>query len=244
MESLSWKAVFDKIDWFLLRDKLPELYLYLLELIEYAKELHDIHKNRLLEQSIRNSACFQLINVRECIQLGASFAIPSSEAIRSIVGFAKKVIEEKRIPDGNISILEIGSGMGLWARLIEMTSGTSKLSPLANNVSVWCTDTGVPSNSRQHKRSFRDGHLQTIADTNAAILMLCWPNYGKPDAAESIEAFKGEYLIYIGEWEEGCCADTRFFDILKHNWQILETIEIPCFPGNYDQVYILKRNSQ
>lgn len=50
-------------------------------------------------------------------------------------------------------------------------------------------------------------------------LLLCWPTYSAPWAAEALATYKGDVLIYIGEGAGGCCADDAFFEIRDAEWE-------------------------
>ncbi len=54
-------------------------------------------------------------------------------------------------------------------------------------------------------------------------LLLIWPpNPGDKNedmALNSLKAFTGEQLVYIGEWRDGCTATDGFFDELGEAWQ-------------------------
>ncbi len=58
---------------------------------------------------------------------------------------------------------------------------------------------------------------------------------------QSINLFKGDKLVYIGEDEYGCTGSKKFHDILAKEWKLVETIDIPRWKGIYDQIHLYKR---
>lgn len=49
-------------------------------------------------------------------------------------------------------------------------------------------------------------------------LLISWPSYSEPWAAETLRAYQGDLFIYAGEPEGGCCADDAFFELLDREW--------------------------
>jgi len=122
-----------------------------------------------------------------------SFAVPSKQAVRRI----KEFVGERRL-------LEVGAGTGLWARLLSEAG-----------VAV----TAVDNASFRGRVAFAVGSWYEVERLEAllavsryadhAALMLCWPDYDTPMAADALAAFQGDRLVYIGEGESGCTGDER-----------------------------------
>jgi hypothetical protein len=157
-----------------------------------------------------------------------AWAIPSREAVGSIVEFA-----------GSKRIVEVGSGLGLWAGLIKATGG-----------SIIPTDSFVShgiSGGRYAPVERIDG-VDAINKYRPEILMICWPGYDEPFAANVLEAFEAlgnpdAKLIYIGEGWGGCTGDDRFFSMLGRSWEQVKEVEIPQWWGIHDQLYMYKRKA-
>ena len=58
---------------------------------------------------------------------------------------------------------------------------------------------------------------------------------------ESINLFRGDKLVYIGEDKYGCTGSKKFHDILAKEWKLIETIDIPRWKSIYDQIHLYKR---
>lgn len=154
-----------------------------------------------------------------------SWAIPTIDAIKSIVQFAE-----------SDQILEICSGLCLWARLIkecdgniiatdsfayQQTSQTSQITPFIDSVYKMDAVTAV--------KTFK---------TN--VLLICWPNYNDSYAYDALSIFKGNKLVYIGEYG-GCTADEQFHNLLEQKWRCVNEIDIPTWQGIYDCIYMYER---
>ena len=71
--------------------------------------------------------------------------------------------------------------------------------------------------------------------------MMSWPPYDNPMAYESLKAFRGNKIIYIGEGSGGCTGCDKFHNELNNNWNAMGTVGIPSFDGIYDQLYLYGR---
>jgi hypothetical protein len=172
--------------------------------------------------------CLQMINkylnrndLKDYFQELLSFAIPSDTGILKIKNFAN-----------NGQILEVGAGNGLWAGLLKKI----KCNIIAtDNFSTHYTG------SIEYITIDKLSHIEAIKKYNHAnVLFLCWP----PDTLmsdESINLFRGDKLVYIGEDKYGCTGSKKFHHILAKEWKLIETIDIPRWKGIYDQIHLYKR---
>ncbi len=143
-----------------------------------------------------------------------AWAIPNAEAIAAIVAFAPRIVE-------------IGAGSGYWAMLLRQAGAD-----------VLAYDKHLPTSQGgwDFTRSYVDVQ---IADHRIAAkhpdraLFLCWPPYDDLMAANALDHYAGNQLIYIGEGMGGCTADDQFWRKLDE-WEEQETIYIPCYDGLHD----------
>lgn len=156
-----------------------------------------------------------------------AWAIPDDNAIAQIASFVK---EE--------TILEIGAGLGYWAKLLQDKG--IKIIPTDSKEITW-KHNQLPAYTDvlclKHKKA-----IKKFSD--ASVLFLCWPPYSDIMAAESLLAFKGNRLIYIGEGEGGCNGNDRFFDILSECWISKEEIAIPQWWGIHDWLFFYDRKEK
>lgn len=156
-----------------------------------------------------------------------SWAVPCPRAIDSIAAFA----------DG-AQILEVGSGLGLWARLLR-DHGAAVVATDSSPGAAWSkADEYVGTYTAVESLDALDA-IARYPDSD--VLMIAWPPYGTPMAAQALRAFKGERLVYIGEGRGGCCADDEFFRLLDLEWHWWRTTQIPQWPGIHDALYFARR---
>lgn len=126
-----------------------------------------------------------------------AWAVPTREAISKIQQFV-----------GDETILEIGAGRGLWAKLLQDAG-----------VKIIPTDakTDESAFTQVHRMKHKDA-LQTFGDN--AILMFVWPEYNKVWAAKALRAFKGNKVIYVGEGGGDAPAMIIFIEYYVRNFNL------------------------
>jgi hypothetical protein len=62
-------------------------------------------------------------------------------------------------------------------------------------------------------------------------------------AADALQAYRGDLLLYVGEGRGGYNADRRFFDALEARWRVKRVVKLAPFRGGYERLYLLKRRS-
>ena len=119
-------------------------------------------------------------------------------------------------------VVEVGAGLGYWAWQLAQ-----------RGLDVLAYDRHPPDTRPNHYHSperTEDGEPKGLrptwhpvlqaADADASAvhpdrtLILCWPPYAAPMAADTLAAYTGDRLIYIGEGPGGCTGDDRFHRML------------------------------
>jgi hypothetical protein len=150
-----------------------------------------------------------------------SFAIPSPRALRVLAELSP--------------LVELGAGSGYWAMLIRQAGG---------KIIAYERDLGS-SNKYAFTRAYGtvlEGDEKTLQITDDRLsLLLCWPNYNTDFAYNCLRMFKGNRIAYIGEPEGGCTGNLHFFELLRREWFLLNTISIPQWPGIHDSLFVYER---
>ena len=68
------------------------------------------------------------------------------------------------------------------------------------------------------------------------VLMLSWPPHWNDMAEDSLRAFRGNRLVYIGEGWGGCTATDEFFNLLDEGWSLVRSVPLRNFHGISDSV--------
>ena len=156
---------------------------------------------------------------REELRRRYAYAIPNDEAIMACV---------RRSP-----IIEVGAGLGYWASLIAQQGGD-----------IIASDNG---SSRILSTEAQYVPVETMDASEAAAkypdrsLLLIWPPYSEPMAANALRAYAGRTVIYVGEDDGGCTGDEEFHRILAEEWKESEGIAIPQWWGLHDALWIYER---
>ena len=149
----------------------------------------------------------------------------------------QKAIEEIKQFTGTDTVLEVGSGFGLWAHLLQQSG-----------VQVIPTDAFVPMDKLHDPQTHTFTQVEKLKALDAVsqyatsnVLMLVWPLYNDPMAYVALKNFKGNKVIYIGESEKGCTGDDNFCKLLNEEWKIVKNINIPRWNDIHDQIYLYTR---
>ena len=111
-------------------------------------------------------------------------------------------------------VVEVGAGPGYWAWQMGQAG-----------IPVAAYEPNLPG-----ENGFARKEWTTVLrdDCSAAkhhpdrALFLCWPSYADPWAAQALACYAGDLLIYAGEGEGGCTADSGFFQALGAQWDEVE----------------------
>jgi len=158
------------------------------------------------------------------------FVIPDQNALQLI----KKYTYGK-------TILEIGAGTGLWAKLLQN-----------NNVDIIATDLMAPIyKNNWYRRFWADVEEIDAIDAikkyqDKDVLMLIWPHNDNV-WAEALKEFTGNTFIYAGK-----SGPEELHEQIEKNWEITIKEDLNLFPTNNHQdikigqptLYIMKRKDK
>lgn len=154
--------------------------------------------------------------LRNHINIKFAWNCYSYEAMKKIISFIK-----------SDKVLEICAGKALWSACMRKAG-----------VTMYVTD-NKPSDKTFTDVEKMDG-VKAIETYNTNILMMSWPPYDKSIAYDALIKFKGNKLIYMGEYD-GCTGDEQFHKLLEKEWDV-KYISIPVYYGLYDAIYLCTRN--
>lgn len=157
---------------------------------------------------------------REELVLSHSWAVPTDEALETIA---------RHSPNG---VVEIGAGTGYWAGLLRH-----------RGVDVMAYDV-KPHHNAQAEAEWSDvkvGNHMYVMKHPDRTLMLCWPPFATPMAAMALRRFKGDTVVYIGEYAGGCNGDDDFHEMLDAAWEEVEVVSLPQWPGIRDDLNVYNR---
>lgn len=85
---------------------------------------------------------------------------------------------------------------------------------------------------------------QTVAQHGAGrTLLLSWPPYGSAVGHNTLAAYPGDRVIYIGEGESGCCGDDNMFALFASGWTEVAATRPVQWGGIHDFVTVYERVS-
>jgi hypothetical protein len=155
------------------------------------------------------------------------WSVPNEEAIESIKSFV-----------GDETVLEVGSGLGMWAKLLR-----------SEGIKITPTDLSLNLDKNTYisrDKAFLDVEEISGRDAikkygNHTVLMMSWPPYDDPFAYNVLKAFMGDKLIFVGEGYGGCTGDDDFFSLLDDEWNHVKEVDIPKWSGIHDHLSLYVR---
>jgi hypothetical protein len=110
------------------------------------------------------------------------------------------------------SVVEIGAGTGYWAWQLSQAD----VDVLAFDIRTGSDDNPWCQPIQYHP--VHQGGPDKASEYPTRALLLCWPPYSSPMAADALRVYNGDVVVYVGESSGGCCADDEFFMLLDKDW--------------------------
>jgi hypothetical protein len=118
-------------------------------------------------------------------------------------------------------VVEVGAGTGYWAWQLSQRGvdvvAYDKAPPDMEPNDWHCHryDDVRPVGTRETWHPVLRGDGPSVSAVHSdRTLFLCWPPYGDEMAADTLAAYSGDRLVYIGEGYGGCTGDGRFHAML------------------------------
>lgn len=134
-------------------------------------------------------------------------------------------------------LLEVGAGSGYWA--YEMQRAGIEIVP---------TDPGTGKYAFGYWSQLwtdvkRLDAVTAVRAYPAHTLLTVWPDYDQPWATDALRAYRGERILYVGEWD-GATADDEFQEVLEKDFDQERVISLPVFRGLPTRLMIWVRRAK
>ena len=142
---------------------------------------------------------------------------------------------------GNRPLLEIGAGNGYLAHLMKIQG--------LDIVATEPVPPGGKFNYRIDLHPVEGAEVQQLTGMEAIALhpdrdlVWSWPDRRGDYVHETLQAFQGRFLIYIGENADGATGTQEFHDILARDYRETDRMELANFPGIENNLVIYERKS-
>jgi hypothetical protein len=150
-----------------------------------------------------------------------AWAVPNTEAIELLIRHSP--------------LVEMGAGTGYWAWLVRQAGGD-----------IVAFDRYPPPDPRNRWHAgerqwteVRPGGPRLLARHPGRTLLLCWPPEDEPMAAQCLDAYAGDALVYVGELSPGSDRATGSARVLDQ-WEPVETLELPQWESVQDRLVVLR----
>jgi hypothetical protein len=160
--------------------------------------------------------------LRQALVAKYAWGIPSTAAIELLVRYSP--------------LVEMGAGTGYWAWLVRQAGGD-----------IVAFDRYPPPDPRnpwhageRQWTEVRPGGARRLAHHPNRTMFLCWPPEDEPMGIDSLRAYRGDTVIYVGEPRPEAAASAGLLRELDR-WEIVETLDVPQWEGIRDRVFVLRR---
>lgn len=147
--------------------------------------------------------------------------------------------------------VEMGAGMGYYAYQVAQLGVDIVCYDIAPPDTV--TDNHFHSPRKSHDDDFTGETVKTwhpilhgtpemLQHHADRTLFLCWPPMSDM-AAQCLEHYAGNTLVYIGEGDGGCTADETFFEMLEEGWHEVASHKPLQWDGIHDYIDVYERNT-
>ena len=83
--------------------------------------------------------------------------------------------------------------------------------------------------------------VSSIIKYDPEVLMMVWAPPASPMAYNSLKAFKGNLLVWIGQGYQGANGNDAFFIELDENWKEVANIDMPRWDDGNDGCTVFQR---
>lgn len=192
-------------------------------------------KTRLTRWSSRedylNDPMFLEFRLREEVIVKYGFAILDRRAIEAMRPYAP--------------LLEIGAGSGYWAyELQKYGIDVVATDPMTGGYGFFSGE--EPRRWQHHYTTIEIlTSVEAVRKYPNRNILTVWPDYDESWAADALETFTGQVVIYMGEGYGNATADDRFHELLEQRFADREFIPMPHFEHSFDRwLLICKKPKQ
>lgn len=163
-----------------------------------------------------------------------AWAIPDDHALRTIAAHGP--------------LVEMFAGSGYWASLLRRRGVDVVAYDLAPGQYL-----GTNLTATNIHFPVRQGGPEELAGHSDRTLLMVWPPlYGGTEHDEDgeqeadiacLDHWHGSTLVYVGESANGCTGSRAFHERLEAEFETVETVSIPQWPGLHDYLTVYRRKS-
>jgi len=127
------------------------------------------------------------------------------------------------------------AGTGYWAYLL----GQLGITVVCYDLHADCDNPWHGDHSHWVPVQPMDGAESVVLHPDKTLL-LAWPPYSDPAGARILDAYRGNRVIYLGEFD-GCCGDDAMHEALAGGWEEVASIRPVLWWGLHDRITVFVR---
>jgi hypothetical protein len=169
------------------------------------------------------------LQVRDKFICKFGFAILTDEIVQTLLPFSP--------------IVEVGAGSGYWSYELNQAGAISiPTDPKTGRYCHFFDENRGQINWKETEFLLVEEltGIQAVEKYPNHSLLMVWPDMA-PWPAETLSAYKGSTVLYVGEGDGGCTADEQFHKMLEQQFEEKNTIVIPQFWCIHDYLTVWSR---
>ncbi len=146
-------------------------------------------------------------------------------------------------------LLEIGAGSGYWTYELQKHGIDCIATDTMEGKYGFFEREGEDLSLRRWKKQYVEieklNSVEAVRKYPNRNILSVWPDYKKSWAADALDIFTGQVVIYMGEGYGNATADDRFHELLDLRFGDQDRIPMPHFEHSYDrELMICKQPKQ
>jgi hypothetical protein len=141
-------------------------------------------------------------------------------------------------------LLEIGAGSGYWTyELKKHGIDCIATDTMDGQYGFFSRQTGEEDKLNRWQKQYIEieklNSVEAVRKYPKRNLLTVWPDYNSSWAADALDIFTGQVVIYMGEGPGNATADDRFHELLDQRFGNQEFIPMPHFEYSYDRLLLI-----
>jgi hypothetical protein len=143
-------------------------------------------------------------------------------------------------------LLEIGAGSGYWTYELQKHGVDCIATDTMNGMyGFFQAEPGLKRWKNNYVEIEKLNSVEAVRKYPKRNILTVWPDYKDTWAADALDIFTGQTVIYMGEGHGNATADDRFHELLDARFGDQDRIPMPHFEYSYDrQLLICKQPKQ
>jgi hypothetical protein len=136
-------------------------------------------------------------------------------------------------------LVELGAGSGYWSYELQKFGVDVVATDEMGELFYSFRKGGQTRWAEKYVEIEKLNAVEAIRKYPNRVPLIVWPSLGEPWAADALDIYTGNVVIYFGEGHGNACADDRFHETLDQRFADQRFVKMPHFWGCYDRWLVI-----